>query len=89
MATKILNFITFMLYDVSQLYFDFLSGVRLDLLIGYINHSEESAKDTEIVACHSKLVNACCHCLFEYKGTEEDTTRIAKNDIKKLGANMY
>lgn len=88
-ATKIMNFFTFMLYDVSKLYFDFLSGVRLDLMIGYVNHSEDSSKDTDIVTCHSKFVNACCHCLFEYQGTDEDTKRIVKNDIKRIGANIY
>merc|ERR1719329_641683 len=67
LSCKILTFITYMIYDISQLYFENLSGVRLEPLLEYVNHSPDSSKDSEIVACHSKFVNACCHCLFEYQ----------------------
>lgn len=92
LSCKILTFVTYMIYDISQLYFDNLSGVRLEPLLEYVNHSSESSKDSEIVACHGKFVNACCHCLFEYQpdpaAPDEDKDRIVRNDMKTLAVNI-
>lgn len=91
LTLKILSFITFMISDIFSLYFEHMSGVRLDNLIGYVRKTEENMKDTEIVAYHSRLVNSCCHCLFEYKIEEgdEDRARLAKKDMERLAANIY
>ena len=103
LSTKILNFVTFMIYDLGRLYFDNISGVRLDALIGYVNHSQSSKKDSDIVTCHSKLVNACCHCLFEWKrhGTSSKEAnsdqakkfaleeKLVKSDLKRLAQNIF
>ena len=82
-----------MIYDVSSLYFETLSGVRLTPLIEFINNSEESKANAEIIACHSKFVNACCHCLFECQLEKEDLISdkglLVKQDIKRLGSNIY
>jgi len=53
-----------MIYDLPELYFSSISGVRLTPLIEHVNNSEENRKDAELIALHSKLVNACCQCLF-------------------------
>ena len=91
LTLKILSFITFMISDIFSLYFEHMSGVRLDNLIGYVRKTEENMKDTEIVAYHSRLVNSCCHCLFEYKIEEgdEDRARLAKKDMERLAAHIY
>ena len=44
LSCKILTFVTYMIYDISQLYFDNLSGVRLEPLLEYVNHSSESRR---------------------------------------------
>ena len=65
-ATQILNFVTFMIYDLPRLYFDNISGLRLDPLINFQGSSEKRRGDADIVRAHTKLVNACCQCLFEW-----------------------
>ena len=90
LSIKILTFITYMISDIFSLYFENLSGVRLDNLIGYV-HKGDNIKDTEIVAAHAKLINSCCHCLFECKIDKDDETkaRIAKSDMTKLANNVH
>lgn len=90
LSLKILNFITFMISDIYSLYFENMSGVRLESLIGYVHNPKENIKDTEIVACHARLLNSCCHCLFECKigDGEEDKARIAKADMARLATNI-
>jgi len=90
LSLKILNFITFMISDIYSLYFENMSGVRLESLIGYVHKPKENMKDTEIVACHARLLNSCCHCLFECKIGDEDAdkARIAKADMARLATNI-
>ena len=91
LSIRILNFFAFMLFDFNGLYFQFLSGVRLDKLIGYINHSSDSKKDTEIVSCHSKFLNACLYCLYSNKCEGKDKQlqeKIEKSDLERLGKNL-
>ena len=66
-SIKILSFVTFMINDLPRLFFDNLSGVRMNTMLNYINSSEGNRKDSEIVASHSKFVNSVCHCLFSFK----------------------
>lgn len=72
LATKTLQFVTYMIYDLPELYFSALSGVRLTPLIEHVNLSPENRADAELIAHHSKLMNACCHCLFQFEPTEGD-----------------
>jgi hypothetical protein len=81
-----------MIYDLPELYFSTLSGVRLTPLLEHVNNSAENRADAELIACHSKLVNACCHCLFQFQPAGEDIEHqmaIVKSDTKRLGANIY
>lgn len=90
LSLKILAFITFMISDIHSLYFEHMSGVRLDNLIGYVCKNKENMKDTEIVEYHCRLINSCCHCLFEYKiEGDEDSARIAKQDMDRLANSVY
>jgi len=93
LATKTLTFVTYMIYDVSSLYFETLSGVRLTPLIEFINSTEDNKANAEVVACHTRFVNACCHCLFECKLTKADLVTdkglLVKQDIRRLGANIH
>ena len=77
LCTKMMQFVTFMIYDLPRLYFDNISGVRLETLIKFQSSNEARKRDADIVRAHTKLVNACCHCLFEWN-------RDGKADPKEL-----
>jgi len=49
LSLKIMHFVTYMINDIHSLYFDNLSGVRMDAMLGYASLSEENQKDTEIL----------------------------------------
>lgn len=89
LCTKVLNFVTFMIYDLPRLYFDNISGLRLKSLIGYHGSTEDRKKDADIVRAHTKFVNACCQCLFEWgrPGAEAPPAKeepVVKHDIAAL-----
>jgi hypothetical protein len=65
LAVKTINFVTFMIYDLPRLYFDNLSG-RRNHLLEYQTSSDERKADADIVRAHTRYINACCHCLFEF-----------------------
>ena len=51
-SLKILSFITFIINDIQDLYFQNLSGVRLDPLLEYASLTDDNKADTEILLAH-------------------------------------
>lgn len=78
-----------MIYDLPRLYFDNISGVRLDPLINFQGSSEKRRADADIVRAHTRLVNACCQSLFEWgrEGsfeTKPGEETVVKHDMMRL-----
>jgi len=77
-----------MINDLPKLYFDNLSGVRMNTMLNYINTSEETKKDSEIVASHTKFVNSVCYCLFGFKGGNSQEESIVQMDMERIANNI-
>ena len=56
LAIEFLNFLSSMILDFNDIYFDMISGVRLDPLLQFVGESNKS--DFNIVQAFSKFINA-------------------------------
>jgi hypothetical protein len=88
LSLKILSFLTFIINDIQDLYFEFLSGVRLDPFLEYATSSDENRADSEILRAHCQFVNSVCYCLFEHKPTEE-TEQVVIADLQRISSIVY
>lgn len=84
MSLKILGFITYIINDISLLYFDNLSGVRLEPLLEFVELSEANMADTEILLYHCQLVASVCYCLYEHEPKNEDEKQVFLLDVRQV-----
>lgn len=82
LSLKVLSFVTYTINDMHSLYFQNLSGVRLEPLIGYATLNETNSADSEILQYHCQFVSAVCYCLFEHEPQGEDAQLILLMDVK-------
>lgn len=84
-----MQFLATMLLDFPDVYFDMISGVRLEPLLKFMN--ELNKNDFNIVHAYSKFLNAVAQCLFSFKPEiyeeekdRERRTHLVKMDIKNI-----
>ncbi len=56
LAIEFLNFLSSLMLDFNDIYFDMISGVRLDPLLQFVGESNKS--DFNIVQAYAKFINA-------------------------------
>ena len=63
-----MRFLSNILYDFNEIYFENISGVRLDSLLEFINIDN---KDFNIIDNYTKFIAAVGHCIFSYDTNNE------------------
>ncbi|CDW88085.1 c2 domain-containing protein [Stylonychia lemnae] len=85
LALEFMSFITTIQLDFNEIYFDMISGVRLDPLLAFMSQSNET--DFNIVLAYSKFLNSISQCLFNFR-PEDYKVDEKKAELKKALVKM-